>query len=207
MPEVDCLAALYELEPQLQAARAKIDHSSAWFKEKAATTRNVRSSSSKSSIKKPILLETVEEAIRRLIQPELSALKREKHVAKAADHLFRQPFGEENGAPRRAPRAFGERPVSTGQAATAQVSGAPGTPLPPAGPLKIARLDSPPIGTYVGPRLQQHPKVTRPSGKTWINPSFPSSPRRPLDRKEELDEMTTRTGDEKPKLRSLRKSK
>ncbi|KAG8427918.1 hypothetical protein J3459_006220 [Metarhizium acridum] len=41
-------------------------------------TRSVRSGASKSSINNPKLLETVEDAIRRLILPELSALKREQ---------------------------------------------------------------------------------------------------------------------------------
>lgn len=84
--------------------------------------------------------------------------------------------------PPTAPRAFVERPVSAGQvsagqvsagqASTAQPSAAPETPLPPTGPSKIAPHDSPPIGTPVGPRLQQPPKVTRPSSKQWINPSL-----------------------------------
>ncbi|KAL6910309.1 hypothetical protein GGI43DRAFT_389859 [Trichoderma evansii] len=83
--------------------------------------------------------------------------------------------------PPTAPRAFGERPVSAGQASagqasTAQASTAPETPLPPAGPSKIAPHDSPPIGTPVGPRLQQPPKVTRPSSKQWINPSLKKPP-------------------------------
>lgn len=45
---------------------------------RSADTRSVRSGASKSSINNPKLLETVEDAIRRLILPELSALKREQ---------------------------------------------------------------------------------------------------------------------------------
>lgn len=79
--------------------------------------------------------------------------------------------------PPTAPRAFGERPVSAGQASTAPASVAPEIPLPPTGPSKIgAPHDSPPIGTPVGPRLQQQPKVTRPSSKQWINPSLKKPP-------------------------------
>ncbi|KAF7544827.1 hypothetical protein G7046_g9703 [Stylonectria norvegica] len=44
---------------------------------RSADTRSTRSGASKSSINNPKLLETVEDAIRRLILPELSALKRE----------------------------------------------------------------------------------------------------------------------------------
>lgn len=79
--------------------------------------------------------------------------------------------------PPTAPRAYGERPVSAGQASTAPASAAPEIPLPPTGPSKIgAPHDSPPRGTPVGPRLQQQPKVTRPSSKQWINPSLKKPP-------------------------------
>lgn len=70
--------------------------------------------------------------------------------------------------PPTAPRAFGERPVSAGQA-----SGAPETPQPPTGPSKVLPHDSPPIP--LGPRLQQ-PKPPRPSSKQWINPSLKKQP-------------------------------
>ena len=45
---------------------------------RSVDTRSVRSGASRSSINNPKLLETVEDAIRRLILPELSALKREQ---------------------------------------------------------------------------------------------------------------------------------
>ncbi|KAH6609525.1 hypothetical protein Trco_002871 [Trichoderma cornu-damae] len=45
---------------------------------RSVDTRSMRSGASKSSINNPKLLETVEDAIRRLILPELSALKREQ---------------------------------------------------------------------------------------------------------------------------------
>lgn len=45
---------------------------------RSVDTRSMRSGTSKSSINNPKLLETVEDAIRRLILPELSALKREQ---------------------------------------------------------------------------------------------------------------------------------
>ncbi|KAJ6440325.1 Methionine aminopeptidase 2 [Purpureocillium lavendulum] len=51
-------------------------------------TRSMRSGASKSSINNPKLLETVEDAIRRLILPELSALKREQSKREARRGSF-----------------------------------------------------------------------------------------------------------------------
>ncbi|KAF3073816.1 hypothetical protein CFAM422_004125 [Trichoderma lentiforme] len=64
--------------PQIPAADSSVLSSNLAPSHRSMDTRSMRSGVSKSSINNPKLLETVEDAIRRLILPELSALKREQ---------------------------------------------------------------------------------------------------------------------------------
>ncbi|TWU72391.1 hypothetical protein ED733_000697 [Metarhizium rileyi] len=65
-------------ESNISAANSSAVSSHLAPSHRSLDTRSVRSGASKSSINNPKLLETVEDAIRRLILPELSALKREQ---------------------------------------------------------------------------------------------------------------------------------
>ncbi|KAL7926215.1 hypothetical protein ACQKWADRAFT_176774 [Trichoderma austrokoningii] len=64
--------------PQFSAVDSSVLSSNMAPSHRSVDTRSMRSGASKSSINNPKLLETVEDAIRRLILPELSALKREQ---------------------------------------------------------------------------------------------------------------------------------
>ncbi|UKZ91026.1 uncharacterized protein TrAFT101_006022 [Trichoderma asperellum] len=64
--------------PQFSAVDSSVLSSNLAPSHRSMDTRSMRSGASKSSINNPKLLETVEDAIRRLILPELSALKREQ---------------------------------------------------------------------------------------------------------------------------------
>ncbi|UKZ75209.1 hypothetical protein TrVFT333_002884 [Trichoderma virens FT-333] len=64
--------------PHIPAADSSVLSSNLAPSHRSMDTRSMRSGASKSSINNPKLLETVEDAIRRLILPELSALKREQ---------------------------------------------------------------------------------------------------------------------------------
>ena len=65
-------------ESAVSGADASVLSSNLTASHRSLDTRSMRSGTSKSSINNPRLLETVEDAIRRLILPELSALKREQ---------------------------------------------------------------------------------------------------------------------------------
>lgn len=65
-------------ESNISAADSSVVSSHLAPSHRSLDTRSIRSGASKSSINNPKLLETVEDAIRRLILPELSALKREQ---------------------------------------------------------------------------------------------------------------------------------
>lgn len=65
-------------ESNVSAADSSVVSSHLTPSHRSTDTRSVRSGASKSSINNPKLLETVEDAIRRLILPELTALKREQ---------------------------------------------------------------------------------------------------------------------------------
>lgn len=65
-------------DSNVSAAESSIMSSNLSPSHRSLDTRSIRSGASKSSINNPKLLETVEDAIRRLILPELSALKREQ---------------------------------------------------------------------------------------------------------------------------------
>ncbi|KAF4974763.1 hypothetical protein FZEAL_8370 [Fusarium zealandicum] len=65
-------------ESNVSAADTSVLSSNLSPSHRSAETHSTRSGASKSSINNPKLLETVEDAIRRLILPELSALKREQ---------------------------------------------------------------------------------------------------------------------------------
>ncbi|ODA80617.1 hypothetical protein RJ55_03576 [Drechmeria coniospora] len=65
-------------ESTVSAAESSVLSSNLSPSHRSLDSRSVRSGASKSSINNPKLLETVEDAIRRLILPELSALKREQ---------------------------------------------------------------------------------------------------------------------------------
>ncbi|KJZ76301.1 hypothetical protein HIM_04383 [Hirsutella minnesotensis 3608] len=65
-------------ESNVSAAESSLLSSNLSPSHRSVDTRSMRSGASKSSINNPKLLETVEDAIRRLILPELSALKREQ---------------------------------------------------------------------------------------------------------------------------------
>ncbi|XP_044716951.1 dim2-associated protein 1, variant 1 [Hirsutella rhossiliensis] len=65
-------------ESNVSAAESSVLSSNISPSHRSLDTRSMRSGTSKSSINNPKLLETVEDAIRRLILPELSALKREQ---------------------------------------------------------------------------------------------------------------------------------
>ena len=65
-------------DPTVSAADSSVLSSNLTQSHRSADAHSMRSGTSKSSINNPKLLETVEDAIRRLILPELSALKREQ---------------------------------------------------------------------------------------------------------------------------------
>lgn len=70
-------------ESTVSAADSSVLSSNLSPSHRSFDTRSMRSGASKSSINNPKLLETVEDAIRRLILPELSALKREQSKREA----------------------------------------------------------------------------------------------------------------------------
>ncbi|PHH84801.1 hypothetical protein CDD83_1348 [Cordyceps sp. RAO-2017] len=75
-------------ESSLSAAESSLLSSNLSPSHRSIDTRSMRSGTSKSSINNPKLLETVEDAIRRLILPELSALKREQSKREARRGSF-----------------------------------------------------------------------------------------------------------------------
>ncbi|EGR45535.1 uncharacterized protein TRIREDRAFT_123540 [Trichoderma reesei QM6a] len=82
---------------------------------RSVDTRSMRSGASKSSINNPKLLETVEDAIRRLILPELSALKREqsKREGRRASFTSTGTSGSREDIVQDRRRSASQRPDST----------------------------------------------------------------------------------------------